>query len=105
MWEMNILWIMWNIFVLPIIPFVMIYGILSVFLHDILDRVFLLKIETWLVDYIYRVSKFINEHGLYIKVNNQSIKYIIFVLALFWFVIWRFRQTKSVKREVEKMEK
>lgn len=92
MGKMNLLWIIWNIFILPIIPFVMIYGLLSVFIHDLFARAFLLKIETWLIDYIYRVSKFLSEHGLYIKVNNQFIKYIVFIIALLWFVLWRFRQ-------------
>ncbi len=95
MGKMNILWIIGNIFILPMIPFVMIYGLLSVYVHDVFARSWLLQIENRWVEYIYRVSHIVSRYGVYLQVQNYLLKYILLCIALWWFVLWR-RQGKKV---------
>jgi len=92
--EMNLLGILGNLFVLPIVPFVMIYGFLSVFLYQIFQRQRLLSIETKLIHYIYKVSEITSQRWIYFTANSSRIKYLI--LACFFFVfITRIYKTKS----------
>ena len=59
MGQMNLLSIVGNLLVLPIVPFVMIYGFASTYAYALLDRQRLLWIEKLLVQYIYKISEFL----------------------------------------------
>ncbi len=95
MGQMNLLGIIWNILVLPIVPFVMIYGFLSLFLYRVTGWGFVITIETKLVEYVFWVSSKLNEYGIFVSVEKWWMKY--FVLGVFLgMLLWR-RLGKSAK--------
>lgn len=79
MGQMNLLSIIGNLLVLPIVPFVMIYGFASTYAYALLDRQRLLWIEKLLVQYIYKISEFLSTYGLYISVTGLWVKYLFLV--------------------------
>lgn len=64
-WRMNLLNIFANIIVVPLVPFVMIYGFISIFLPDVF-----IWLEDILLSYIYKVSEFFSENGIYLLNNS-----------------------------------
>ncbi len=95
MGKMNLLGIIGNLFVLPIVPFVMIYGFASIYAYELLNRKRLLWIEKILVQYIYKISELLSTYGLYISVTGLRVKYLFLAWFLVWFVWWRFRKNKT----------
>jgi len=91
MWKTNLVWIFANIFILPIVPFVMIYGVLSVFLYDILGRDWIIWIEKVLVDYIYRVSEVFSSNWVFLEMTWQDVKFAFLILSILIFVWVRLR--------------
>jgi hypothetical protein len=69
MGKINLLGIVGNLFVLPLVPFVMIYGFVSIRLYSLLGRGWLLWIEKFLVNYIYKISDLLSQYGLYFTVT------------------------------------
>jgi hypothetical protein len=57
MGKINLLGIVGNLFVLPIVPFVMIYGFVGTVLYHFIPRQGFIQIETRLIQYIYRISQ------------------------------------------------
>ncbi len=86
----NLVSIFWNLLILPLIPFAMIYGFLSLFLYQILWREFILQIEKRIIDYIYLISQISGKYWLYITTNSYWIKYFILILSIIWFIYRRF---------------
>ncbi len=95
MGQMNLLSIIGNLLVLPIVPFVMIYGFASTYAYALLDRQRLLWIEKLLVQYIYKISEFLSTYGLYISVTGLWVKYLFLVWFLIWFVLRRIKSNKN----------
>lgn len=95
MGKINVLGILGNVLVLPIVPFVMIYGFVSVWLFVILQRERLLRIETILVQYIYTISEILGGYGVYLSVSGLRCKYLILLGFVVFFVRWRKKQTPS----------
>lgn len=89
MGKINILWIVGNLFVLPIVPFVMIYGFVSVWVYSLFGREWLLWIEKISVQYIYKISDLLSQYGLYFTVSWLRLKYLILLIFIVFFVIWR----------------
>jgi len=106
MGRINLLSVIGNLFVLPIVPFVMIYGFISTVLYQIFPRPGILQIEERLIRYIYRVSEKSWEFWLYMNVEGDRIKYLILGAAILWLVR---RRLKDWKREentpLQEMEK
>lgn len=87
MGQLNLLSIIGNLFVLPLIPFVMIYGFVSIFLFQLLQRHRLLAVEKFLILYIYKVSELSSSFGLYLSMSGW-IKWVLLIGFLSWF-IWK----------------
>ena len=77
MGKINLVGIIGNVLVLPIVPFVMIYGFISVYLYQFLGWSRLLWIEKFLIQYIYKISELLTTYGLYISVTGLWMKYLI----------------------------
>lgn len=86
MWSTNFLWIFANFIVLPFVPFVMIYGFISLFLYQIFPRERLLWIEKILINYIYFVSNIVAKYWVYLEVNFWRFKYILLISFLIRFI-------------------
>jgi hypothetical protein len=69
MGKINLLGIIGNLFVLPLVPFVMIYGFVSIWLYSLFGWEWLLRIEKILVQYIYKISDLLSQYGLYFTVS------------------------------------
>ena len=95
MGKINVLGILGNVLVLPIVPFVMIYGFVSVWLFVILQRERLLRIEKILVQYIYTISEILGGYGIYLNVSGLRCKYLILLGFVVFFVRWRKKQARS----------
>jgi hypothetical protein len=87
MWQLNLLSIIGNLFVLPIVPFVMIYGFVSVFLFQLLQRHWLMTIEKFLILYIYKVSELSSSFGLFLSMSGW-VKRMVLLGFLAW-LIWK----------------
>ena len=87
MGQLNLLSIVANIFVLPIVPFVMIYSFVSVFLFQFLHRQRLLFIEKCLMLYIYKVAELFSTFGLFLSADGW-VKWVLLLGFLTWFT-WK----------------
>ncbi len=86
MWKINLIWFVSNLFVLPIVPFVMIYGFVSVYLYELFPWEGWVWLPNLLIDYIYRVSKISADYGIYLSVDDYIIKYLILILFILWLI-------------------
>lgn len=87
MGNINILGFIGNLFVLPIVPFVMIYGFISVYLYRLLWWKCLLWIEHFWITYIYKISDIFSQYGIYFMVSWLRLKFLILLLFAFFFLI------------------
>ncbi len=99
MGQINLLSIIGNLFVLPIVPFVMIYGFISVYLHQFLGWSRLIWIEKICVEYIYKISELLSMYGVFLKVSWLWMKYLLLVMFMAGFVWWRLKNWKEEKGE------
>lgn len=99
MWWTNLLSIIANFFVTPIIAVVMIYGFISTILYGIIPRDFWLRPEKILINYIYRISDLTIKYGLYIQAVWDWVKWILLIL---FFIRFLMKITKS-DDETDKM--
>ncbi len=87
MWSTNLLGIVANFFVSPIIAIVMIYGFISTILFHIVPRNIFLLPEKWLIDYIYWISQITAQWWVYLNANWSWIVYVLLVLFIFRIII------------------
>ncbi len=88
MGQINIIWVVGNLLVLPVVPFVMIYGFVSIWLYSWLWWWWLIWIEIFFVQYIYKISELLSQYGVYLHVSWIWIKYLILVIFV-WFFLYR----------------
>jgi hypothetical protein len=94
MWWTNLLWIVANFFVSPIIAIVMIYGFISTILFNILPRNIFILPEKWLIDYIYRISWTTAKFWIYLHANWTWIVYVLLILFVVWIVLKEFKKSR-----------
>jgi ComEC/Rec2-related protein len=91
MGRLNLLSIASNLFILPILPFVMIYGFLSIFVYQLVWWHRILWIEEILITYIYKVSEYSSSFGLFLSAEDWA-KRGLLILFLVGFIV---RRTKN----------
>ena len=91
MWKINLIWFVTNLFVLPIVPFVMIYGFISIFLYWLWPRSGFIYIQELLINYIYRVSEIGSDYWIYLLVTDYKIKHLILILFIVWLIIYMIK--------------
>ena len=94
MWQLNLLSIIGNLFVLPLVPFVMIYGFISIFLFQLLQRHWILSIEKVFILYIYKVSELSSSFGLFLSMSGW-VKRMVLLGFLTWFIWQRMNKKKE----------
>ena len=99
MGKINLVSIGGNIVILPIVPFVMIYGCISVLLAVIWPRQGIRYIEYILLKYIYAISDILSAYGIYLSVSGLRVKYVVCVISGGLFVWWYTKQRNKKKQE------
>jgi len=94
-WKINLITIFANILILPILPFVMIYSFISLFLNRIFAYSYLLIPEQLLINYIYNVSSLFNENGIYLLVNDFYAKLLLALWIIFMLLFLTISSSKS----------
>ena len=97
MGKINILGVLGNLFVLPIVPFVMIYGFVSVWLYQYLGWDWILWIEKFCIHYIYKVSDLVAQYGIYFMVSWLRFKYVVLLLCMVFFIYWRIKSREKIE--------
>ena len=69
MGKMNFMGIIGNLFVLPIVPFVMIYGAVSSYVYSWVHWDWVLRIEKILVLYVYKIAELLTKYGIFVSVS------------------------------------
>ena len=90
--KMNFLSIVGNLFILPIVPFVMIYGGVSLIFYQWTGRIWILSLEKFLVMYIYKVSEFFSQFGVFIVVQGR-VRWVILLGGISMLVWWRAKNS------------
>ncbi len=103
MGKINILGILGNVFVLPIVPFVMIYGFVSVWLYQYVGWDWMLWIEKICIQYIYTISDLVAQYGIYLMVSWLRFKYVVLLLCVVFFVYRRIKSGDQ-KEEIKNWE-
>jgi hypothetical protein len=96
MWSTNLLSIIANFFVTPIIAIVMIYGFISTILYSILPWWIWLWPEKILIDYIYFISNLTVKFGIFLQANWEWIKWALLICFVVLFLV------KILKKEDKK---
>lgn len=99
MGKINLVSLLWNFFVLPIVPFVMIYWFISTRTYQLLWWKWIIVIEEYLINYIYKVSELIWQKGVYLMVDWDWIKYLILLLSIVIFIIHKVWKIKAEKKQ------
>jgi len=89
MGKINLVSLLWNFFVLPIVPFVMIYWFISTRAYRIVGWKWIIMIEEFLINYIYKVSELIWQKWVYLMVDWDWIKYLILIISIGIFLVYK----------------
>ena len=93
----NLVWILLNVIIVPIIPIVTIYGFISLILSLIVKRSVRIRPEKLLMDIIYGLSQFWAKYAIFLQSGDLWKKYILVVLFIWlWvFAYWRIYKKQS----------
>lgn len=94
--KINLLWILWNLVVLPLVSFVMIYWFISVILYNIFQWQPIVLLLTNLLDYIYSISQLVVDYWFYIETTTIFMK-ILCLLLYIWTIIILYKVWKIKK--------
>lgn len=89
MGKTNLVWILANFLVVPIVAIVMIYWFISTMLYKLLPWGFFLRPEKILIKYIYIISDRAERFGIYLQAEWAWIKYALIILFVVWLVYER----------------
>ena len=95
----NLVWILLNIIIVPIIPIVTIYGFISLILSLIIKRSIRIRPEKLLMDIIYGLSEIWAKYAIFLQSENLHKKYILVILFI-W--LWVFAYWKIYKRKASR---
>ena len=93
----NLVGILLNVIIVPIIPIVTIYGFISLILSLIINRSFRIRPEKLLMDIIYGLSQFWAKYAIFLQSGDTRKKYI-FVALFVWlwiFAYWKIYNNSS----------
>lgn len=93
MGKINLFSIFANLVVVPLVPFVMMYGLASVVLHSRISRNWITGIETGMVAYIYKVAQLTSQFGLFLLIDGR-VKGSIVIVCCLGFFLWKREKRK-----------
>lgn len=85
--RVNLLSTMSNIVIVPIIPFVMIYGFLGSLLYSLTWRQRLVFPQEWAVDWIYYVSNWTNTHEIVLSTSSWWARGVVLSISVLVVII------------------
>ena len=91
----NLVGILLNVIIVPLIPIVTIYGFISLILSLIIPRSIRIRPEKLLMDIIYRLSQFWAKYAIFLQSECVWKKYVLVVLFIwlwifaYWKIYWR----------------
>jgi hypothetical protein len=93
----NLVGILLNVIIVPLIPIVTIYGFISLILSLIIPRNIRIRPEKLLMDIIYGLSQFWAKYAIFLQSSDTWKKYILVVLFVWlWiFAYWKIYNRKS----------
>ena len=99
----NLVWILLNIIIVPIIPIVTIYGFISLILSLIIKRNIRIRPEKLLMDIIYGLSEFWAKYAIFLQSGETWKKYVMVILFVWlWiFAYWKIYVKKSSRTEAK----
>jgi len=94
----NLVGILLNVIIVPIIPIVTIYGFISLILSLIIKRSIRIRPEKLLMDIIYWLSQFWAKYAIFLQSGDIWKKYILVVLFIWlWiFAYWKIYHKKQI---------
>jgi len=92
----NLVWILLNIIIVPIIPIVTIYGFISLILSLIVQRSIRIRSEKLLMDIIYGLSEIWAKYAIFLQSGELWKKYVLVVLFI-W--LWIFAYLRIYRRK------
>ena len=96
MGKINLFSFLANLLVVPLVPFVMMYGLLSVLVHQRIPWHRIVEIETWMVVYIYKVAELTSQFGLFVVVDGR-VKGSLVIVCCLGFLFWKREKHKEIK--------
>ena len=92
----NLVGILLNVIIVPLIPIVTIYGFISLILSLIIPRSVRIRPEKLLMDIIYGLSQFWAKYAVFLQSSDTWKKYVLVVLFVWlWiFAYWKIYQRK-----------
>jgi len=99
----NLVGILLNVIIVPIIPIVTIYGFISLILSLIIKRSIRIRPEKLLMNIIYGLSQFWAKYAIFLQSEDVWKKYVLVVLFIWlWiFAYWKIYVKKSSRTEAK----
>ena len=92
MWKINLLSIWANILVIPIIPIILLYWVGSCVIFSFREISFLPRIWKIFIDWIFQVNSLFSKRWIYLFVDEQRIKILLFLWMIFFLFRWFKKQ-------------
>ncbi len=86
---MNITSLLGNMIVIPFVPVMMLFWLLSSLFGQYLSRLPLHIVEVWLLETVYLIASWSTSVGIYIQVMSMSVRFFILFIVLFFYRIVR----------------
>jgi len=98
MGKINIAWIIWNIFVLPLVPFIMIGWFIGVFLPSRVQKYYTTFIDI-MVARNYKIAGFVDQYGIVIVTDSPLFKFLLFFISvgMMTLTIWTLTKKELAK--------
>ncbi len=78
----NLTGVLLNLFIIPLIPIITIYGFWSLLLYFLLPRSFWPQLEIFVMDFVFSASHLWSDYALFLQAKNNLAKYLFMVYAL-----------------------
>ena len=103
----NLVGILLNVIIVPIIPIVTIYGFISLILSLIIKRSIRIRPEKLLMNIIYGLSEFWAKYAIFLQSGDVWKKYVLVVLFIWlWiFTYWRIYHKKQISPDLSNPSK
>lgn len=85
--QVNMFSIIGNIFVVPAIPIIMLYGFISLFIWLVMDLHFVVDIWSTILWYVYWISDWSIQYGIYISLDVIWVKYVFLIMSVLLYIV------------------
>lgn len=89
-WWYNLTGLLGNIMIMPLVPIIMISGVVALISYGVRGSDMIISGTSWLLQIIYYMSDWINEHGYRVVSSHGFAK--LFIIASCLYCLWRFHE-------------